>query len=540
MFDRMTSHAASGSARKTAPLSVPVLVLALACTTAPAPSLAQTIPLDVGSMPSGDVVPLAQDGVTQALAALPALITDTLKRSGVPGAAVAVVRGGKTVFAEGYGVRELGQDGKVDAETVFQIASLSKPIAGTIGAIQVSNGVVDWNDPVIRHLPTFRMASDYVTTQASIGDFYAHRSGLPATAGDDLEDIGFDRQTILSRLHLLKPDAFRISYHYANFGFTVGAVAVAAASGKPWEDLAEAALFKPLGMSSTSARHADFLNRKNRARLHTFADGRFQPLFDRNPDAQSPAGGVSSNVVDLAEWLKLLLADGRHGGKQMIAPEALLPALRPQAFSAPAQTLDSRSGFYGFGFNVSVEPNGRPAMSHSGAFIEGAGTSMLMIPSADIAIVVLTNGGPVGAAEAISLQFMDIVQFGTPSRDWYEGIHPILMHYYEPVGDLAGKTPPARPEAARPLASYAGTYGNSYFGPARITAEDGRLVFAVGPGAFSLPMTHWNGDTFAIAPRTENAPSGSLSSVRFEMKDGQAVSFTVNYLDSAGMATWTR
>ncbi len=523
-----------------AALAATALVLAVACTLAPSPALAQTIPLDVGSMPSQDVVPLAKDGAAKALAALPAIITDMLKRSGVPGAAVAVVQGGKTVFAEGYGVRELGQAGTVDAETVFQIASLSKPIAGTIGAIQVSSGVVDWNDPVIRHLPSFRMASSYVTEHAIIGDFYAHRSGLPPTAGDDLEDIGFDRATILSRLHLLKPDPFRISYNYANFGFTVGAEAIAAASGKPWEDLAEDVLFKPLGMTSTSARHADFLNRKNRAHLHTFADGRFQPLYDRNPDAQSPAGGVSSNVLDLAEWLKLLLADGRHGDKQLIAPTALLPALRPQAFSAPAQTLGSRSGFYGYGFNVSVEPNGRPAMSHSGAFIEGAGTSMLMIPSADIAIVVLTNGGPVGVPEAIGMQFMEIVQFGTSSRDWYEGIHPILMHYYDPVGDLAGKTPPAKPEAARPLTSYAGTYENAYFGPAKIAVEEGRLVFRVGPGTFSLPMIHWSGETFAVAPRTENAPYGSLSSVRFVMKDGQAVSFTVNYLDSAHMATWTR
>src|SRR3546814_20533731 len=77
-------------------------------------------------------------------------------------------------------------------------------------------------------------------------------------------------------------------------------------------------------MKSTSSRHADYLAHDNRAVLHALEDGRFQPLFDRNPDEQSPAGGVSSTVRDLAEWVKFLLAKGLHQGNQLASPEALL------------------------------------------------------------------------------------------------------------------------------------------------------------------------------------------------------------------------
>lgn len=224
-------------------------------------------------------------------------------------------------------MRELGQD----AGAVFQIASLKQ------------------RDP-------------YVTANATIGDFYSH---LPRAAGDDLEDIGFDRRTIIERFDLLPLDRFRISYHYANFGITIGAEAVATAAGKAWGDLAEQVLFRPLDMASTSSLHTDFLARKNRVTLHALEDGRFQALHDRNPDAQSPAGGVSSNV---AEWLKVFLAGGRYGDRQLISPEALVPMMRPQAFSAPASAFAARSGFYGYGFNVGVNANGRPTMSHSGAF----------------------------------------------------------------------------------------------------------------------------------------------------------------------------
>jgi CubicO group peptidase (beta-lactamase class C family) len=519
----------------------------LGCAVLAAPSAqAQTtssplaIPLELGAIPPQDRIALAPGGIEKGVAALPAIIEDTMKRSGVPGMAVAVVHGGKTVFAQGFGVRELGKDALVDPQTVFQIASLSKPIAGTVAAIEVTGGKVAWDDKVQRFLPGFALADPYLTANATIGDFYAHRSGMPLAAGDDLEDLGFDRNTILERLRLLPLDAFRISYHYANFGITLGAEAVAAASGQTWEDLAATALFAPLGMASTSARHRDFLARKNRTVLHALEDGRFQPLYDRNADAQSPAGGVSSNVVDLAEWLKLLLAGGEFRGTQMISAKALAPMLRAQAFSAPAPALDARSGFYGFGFNVSVDANGRPMMSHSGAFVLGGATNMQMIPSADVAIVVLTNAGPVGAAETVSTQFMDFAQYGASTRDWFTLYHPLLLHYYDPAGDLVDAKPPADPTPARVAAAYVGTYLNDYFGPARIDLVGQELFFSAGPNAARLKLAHWTGDEFAVAPRGENESFGSLSSVKFALKDGKAVSFTVNYLDGNGMGTWRR
>jgi CubicO group peptidase (beta-lactamase class C family) len=498
------------------------------------------IPLELGAIPPQDMIALAPGGIEKGIAALPAIVEDTMKRSGVPGLAVAVVHGGKTVFAQGFGVREIGKDAAVDPETVFQIASLSKPISGTVAAIEVTAGKVSWDDKVVRFLPSFALADPYVTANATIGDFFAHRSGLPLAAGDDLEDLGFDRSTIIERLRLLPLDPFRISYHYANFGITTGAEAVAAASGQTWEELAAKALFAPLGMASTSARHQEFLARKNRTVLHALEDGRFRALYDRNADAQSPAGGVSSNVVDLAEWLKLLLAGGKFGGTQMISAEALAPMLRAQAFSAPAPAPDARSGFYGYGFNVSVDADGRPMMSHSGAFSLGGATNMQMIPTADVAIVVLTNAGPVGAAETVSTQFMDFVRYGASTRDWFTLYHPLLLNYYDPAGDLVDAKPPAKPAAASAPAAYVGTYLNEYFGPARIDLDGQDLFFSAGPKAARLKLTPWTGDEFSVAPRGENQPFGSLSSVKFEVKDGKAVSFSVGYLDGNGMGTWHR
>jgi len=503
-------------------------------------ALAQGAPVTLGASPASDATTLPAEGARDALAALPKLIEETLQRSGVPGAAVAVVHRGNTVFSEGFGLRRIGETGRIDRQTVFQLASVSKPIAATVAAVQVTKGAVSWDDKVLRHLPGFRLSDPYVTSQATIGDFFAHRSGLPHAVGDELEDLGFGRTEVIRRLAQVPLDPFRISYNYANFGITIGAEAVAAASRLDWESLSEQALYGPLGMSSTSSRHRDFLARPNRASLHALQDGRFQPLYERDPDAQSPAGGVSSNVVDLSKWLAVLLAGGKLDGRPFIAEKALMAALNPQAFSSPAATPDARPGFYGYGFNVGVGSGGRPAMNHSGAFVLGAGTHIQFIPSAEIGIIVLTNGGPVGAAEAIAFQFLDMVQNGKATRDWFPLLNGRMRPYYDPAGDLVGQHPTTPTAERKDLEAYAGRYANPYFDAATVEATGQGLVLVLGPAGQRYPLEAWGADRFAMTPRGENAPKGSLASVTFKRSEGRVIGFNIPYLDKAGLGSWRR
>ncbi len=85
-----------------------------------------------------------------------------------------------------------------------------------------------------------------------------------------------------------------------------------------------------------------------------------------------------------------------------------------------------------------------------------------------------------------------------------------------------------------------GRYDNAYFGPAQVSQAGNGLVLTLGPGAIAMPLSPWDADTFSVAPRSENAPDGSLSSVRFEVRDDRAVSIRIDYLDADGLATWTR
>ncbi len=493
-----------------------------------------------GVTPASDVTALAENGLTLALETLPATITDIMARSGVPGIAVAVVQGGETVFIDGFGVRDMETGAPVTPETVFQIASISKSISATVGAVAVAKGIVSWDDTARRYLPDLELSDAYVTTHATIGDFFSHRTGLPMAVGDELEDLGFERDAIRARLAQVPLDAFRTSYHYANFGITIGAEAIAAASGMDWGTLADKTLFEPLGMNSTSFRHDDLTKRSNFARLHSFENGRFEALYQRDADAQAPAGGVSSNVLDMAIWMKALLAGQVPGVEDALFADALLPALQPQTVSGRSAGADGRSSTYGYGFNVGVTASGRPNMSHSGAFLLGAATHFQMIPSADIGIVVLTNGGPIGVPEAIAAHFLDVVQFGEASRDWFAAYNHVMSPLYAPVGDLVGVEPLATAEMARALADYAGVYTNPYFGTAHLVIEDDELVALLGPDEQRYPLARWSPDVFAMIPRHENGPAGSLSSVRFATEANAVSGFTITYLNENGLAVWTR
>lgn len=500
----------------------------------------QPVPIASAPNPPADAVAIPPGSKERAVQELPQIVADIMRRSQVPGMAVAVVIDGKTVLAQGYGTREAGKQAPVDAQTVFQIASISKSLSATVAAIEVSKGRASWDDPVSRYLPDFRLSNAYVSERATIGDFFAHRSGLPGTAGDDLEDLGFSRGDVIARLRLLPLDAFRTSYHYANFSTTIGAEAVAKAAGRPWEQLADDQLFKPLGMKSTSYRYGDFEARGNRAVLHAYQHGRFVPAGQRNADQQAPAGGVSSTVIDLAEWLKLLLADGQYQGKALIAPGALLPALSPQAFSARAHDLDSRSGFYGYGFNVNTELGGRPSMGHSGAFLMGTGTTFRIVPSAGIGIVVLTNGAPVGAAESVAASFTDTALYGKPTRDWFAAYNGAMKAFFEPQADLSGQADPAKPAASKALSQYTGRFDNPYYGPAEIQEANGALTLVLGPKGMRIPLRHWDGDTYAFAPVGEAELVASLASIVFRMDQGRAQGFDIKFYDDGGQGRWVR
>jgi len=524
------------------------LSLALAGCAAPVRAASQPVACEAATPPvpnefSGIDIPATQ--IDAAVAQVDVLAQKLMTSSGIPGMAVAVVRDGKTVFAKGYGVRSLDTGVPVDADTVFQLASMSKSIGASVIAHQVGAGVVGWDTRVQKLMPAFKLNEWYASSNATIGDLYAHRSGLPEHIGDLLEDLGFDRAQILGKLRHAPLAPFRAHYAYTNFGMTAAAEAVAIASGADWETLSQQALYAPLGMNSTSSRYADFVARANRAVGHVKDGNRFVVTpSQRDPDAQSPAGGVSSSVNDVARWMSMVLAGGCANGTQWIPGAALLPATSPQVVSGAPSNPRARAGFYGYGFNVGESGSGRVVLSHSGAFALGAATAFTLIPSAKVGIVTLTNALPIGVPETLNADFADLVQFGHIAQPWdalYAGafrglLAPTGAHACKVKpndGSLDCPSPPANATPAQPLMNYAGRYANDFYGPADVLIAGDALELRIGPLGMRFPLSHWDGNVFLMVPPGESATPGSRSMVRFANN-----TMTIEYMNDDGLGVF--
>jgi CubicO group peptidase (beta-lactamase class C family) len=488
---------------------------------------------------------LSKATVAVALTKLRAFAREIVDKKLVPGLSIAVVQGNEVVFLEGFGVRQVDKPEPVDADTVFQLASVSKPLAATTVAGLVGDGTVSWDSRIRDIDPGFALHDALASAEVTIRDLFAHRSGLPGHVGDDIEELGFSQGEILHKLRLAKPAyPFRSGYDYSNFGLTEAAVAAARVAGKGWAETAEERLYKPLGMAATSSRNRDFMGQANRAALHVRRDGQrdgqWAAFTRRDPDAQSPAGGASSTARDMAQWLRLLLNDGRHDGKQVIDKAALDQTHVP----ASVKGVDPQTGapgFYGLGWNVDYREHG-VEWSHAGAFSAGARTTVRVVPGARLGIVVLANAFPSGVPEGIAQTFLDDVFIGSPAKDWVALANGIFDSAYKEMmkASDAYATPPASPAPPLTNAAYAGDYRNDYVGDARVEDTGGGLFLVLGPsGNRRFPLTPFNRDLFVYSPAQEQ-PQAHMGVTFLIGADGKASAVTIEDLNDYGLGTLAR
>lgn len=473
----------------------------------------------------------------------------------IPGLALAVVFKDQVVYAGGFGVREInsvcvtknGGAGfkaqcPVDADTVFQLASVSKPISASVVAALIGpKKDITWDSKLTDLTPDFYMYDPWVTREITIRDMFSHRSGLPEHANDLLEDLDYGRDAMLKHLRYVKPaSSFRSTYAYTNAGLTQGAIAAASAYGLDWATASEQKIYKPLGMTSTSSRFIDFMARPNKATNHQLVSGQWTHKIQRNPDAQAPAGGVSSSVNDLTHWMRMLLNKGKFANNQVVAEEPLAETQFVQIVSG--KNHNNQPTFYGLGWGIAYDDKKRTILSHSGGFAMGAATHLLLIPEAQLGLVVLTNAAPIGVAEALAKNFTDNVFYGKPQNNWLQLFTELFKDPavigIEKLSNYTAR--PAKATAAQKISAYIGRYGNNaWIGDVFIEEDKGKLSLIIGPQARKLPLSHFDRDTFTFETQGENA--AGLSGVTFAMgADGKAQSLVIESLNKQGQGQLTR
>jgi CubicO group peptidase (beta-lactamase class C family) len=418
----------------------------------------------------------------------------------VPGMAIAIVRNDSIVFVKGYGVRKLGDPTPIDPHTVFAIGSATKAFTSAAVAMLVDDGKMKWDVPVTTYLPGFQTYDPYAARELTVRDVLSHRSGL--ARGDFMwYASAFARDEVLRRVRYLKPSwSFRSNFGYQNIMYLAAGQAAAAASGRDWDTLIQERIFAPLGMreSSTSVRALSSL--PNVAQPYAQIDGVVSFVPYANIDNIGPAGSINSTVLDMAQWIRLQLDDGKLGVKQIVSRANLAQTHTAQTVIKyePPWSLyfpEAHLMAYGMGWFLN-DYKGRIAVHHGGN-IDGMSSLVAMLPEEKMGAVILTNMNGSLLPTVMAHRIFDD-QLKLPPTD-YSGEMRIKADSLERrAKEAAAKVDAARVSDTHPtlaLEKYAGTYTDSLYGDVTVRVENGKLALSYG-GESDAELEHWHYDTF--------------------------------------------
>lgn len=224
---------------------------------------------------------------------LDGVVEQVMRESNTPGMAVGVIFDGDIVISRGYGVKELGADGPITADTKFNIASLRKLMTATMIAQLAEDDVLGLDEPIIRYLPNFNLKQSWIAQNVTFRDFLSHRSMI----GDDdwLDDVpDVSSEDLLSRTpHIDQIGRFRDGYSYSNLGYTLAAMAAARAAQTDYESLMSEKIFRPIEIDLDKNKIQNLVSAEAIALCHECsADGgvRGQAAIKSGVDLASPHG----------------------------------------------------------------------------------------------------------------------------------------------------------------------------------------------------------------------------------------------------------
>ncbi len=488
-------------------------------------------------------------------------VAQAMQAFGVPGMSVAIVEGGKTTLARGYGVRDIRTGAPADEHTAFPIGSETKAFTAACLAILVDQHKLSWDDRVVDKLPGFQMYDPYATAHMTVRDLLTHRSGLGLGEGDllFLPATNRSRADMLHALRYLKPaTGFRESFAYDNILYVVAGLLIEAVSGQSWESFVTEHVLKPAGMRDAHPSYD--ATASNAVALHARTAGQIrgvgaQGVLARGLDAPTtaPAGGINASAADLAQWMRLQLAHGQTAdgtrifsaqqAAQMWTPVVVVPGTElklPAGLEAMQPALED----YALGWFVETY-HGHLLVEHAGGVL--GGVSMLyLIPDADVGLAVDINSEDAGARRAVMFHLLDHY-LGLPPADWIA----IIRHAQDASVAKASallKAKPATPTAntgAPSLASadYAGTYLDPWYGEMTVSApQNGKLHirFDRSPGmegelsvvSGNVFRTAWTDPTIENAYVTFNVAGGKVGGVKLAAVSPLA-DFSWDYQDLA-------
>lgn len=424
----------------------------------------------------------------------------------VPGLTVTVVKDGRVLLKKGYGVRVLGQQERVDTQTLFAMASTTKAMTAACLGMLVDEGKLRWDDPVTNYLPDFQLYDPAVTREVRVRDLLIHNTGV-GNADFLWAALQIPQEEILRRMRLLKPAySFRSGFVYQNIMYMAAGKVIEKISGQPWAAFIRTRIFEPLSMRRTQALFREVTD-ANRAKPHMIINDTIRLVDSRVEeglvDAVNAAGSVWSCSDDLAHWMQCMLDSARFGGKTLLKPATWAELFKPQTLVTDAEFYPTQQltkpvwKTYGLGW-FQHDYRGHRVNFHTGS-LTGMVAIHGQLPEARLAVYVQGNLDHAELRHALMYRAFDEFALGA-DRDWSADFLKLYGGIRQRAKQARLKADSARvlnTAPSLPLTAYVGQYTDPFYGNVDVTLKDRKLHVAVN-NLLTGFLTHWNFDTFHL------------------------------------------
>jgi CubicO group peptidase (beta-lactamase class C family) len=453
------------------------------------------------------------------LKGLSEFMTKAMAEWKVPGVAVAVVKDGKVILAEGFGLRDVKNNLKVTPQTVFAIGSSTKAFTATTVGLLTDDGKLDWDKPVCDYLPAFKLWNDFASEQMTPRDLLCHRSGLPR---HEFMWYGspFSRQELFDRLRFLEPNHdFRAVWQYQNLMILTAGYLVGEVSRSTWEEFTRKRILEPLGMADSSFSVKDMQAAADHSLPYGEKKDKVVELPYRDIDVIGPAGSINSNVVDMAKWVILNLDKGKFAGKQVVSEAALTQIQSPQMVIQDPTFLLLHNFpelyFPSYGMGWFITSYRGHTLLHHGGNIDGFSAMVSFMPRDNMGLVILTNLNGTLLPYAAMFNIYDRL-LGLDQVGWSERFKDIIDKFKAEAAKAekeAGQDRQLNTKPSHPLEDYAGEYAHPGYGTLSVIKEGDGLKAKYN--GFEYVVSHHHYDVFDL--KDEQNPDGAAFMGTFGM-----------------------
>ena len=441
-----------------------------------------------------------------------------------PSVSVGVIKDGKVVLCDGFGLRDVEQNLPADKHTLYQIGSCSKAFTCALAAKLVDAGKLDWDTPIKSYVPEISFYDDYVTQHVTLRDLVSHRTGLPrheySWYGTD-----YTKAELLQNLKFLEPNQpVRQKFQYNNQCYILTGYICERVTGKTFEQLLDEYLFGPLHMTHSNAFIADITGSPDHAEPYDRTDPDValkgmkkipfykMPVEDKEKGVGAPlgpAGSINSCVEDMLNWVQMHLDNGKFQGEQVISEANVAQLHKPNMIlDAPLDMPMPETCLWRYSMGWFIENFRGIKVYHHGGNINGFSGFTCFVPELNLGVVAYTNMNGSYLHFALARTVIDHY-LGIHDTDW-------VQRYHDFIAERAAKTQDSLKvftgdkvegtSTSHALSEFAGTYKRPGYNPATITLEDGSLYLNFAET--KVRMKHFHYDTFVLDEVVGELPAG--------------------------------